>query len=411
MASIILSTAGSAIGASTGTPIGAFIGSRIGNIIGGAIDSKFFGGGGKTKVRGSRLHDLVVQSSTYGKMIPIVYGNARIGGNIIWSQPITETVVTTTSSAGSGGKGGGGRVTQTSSSYSYSITLAIAICEGALDEVSRIWADAKQLDLSQYTHRVYLGTETQTADTLITSIEGVEKTPAYRGLAYVVFENFPLGDFGNRIPNFTFEVKKKALYAEYDGQILEDMITGMVMIPGAGEYVYDTAVQNKLSGALVDDAWVQQGNQSAINMHNPTGAANALLALDQLQATCANLEWISVVVSWFGTDMDAGDCIVVPGVEYQTGAITSPDEWAVAGFTRATARQITLVNGAPQYGGTPDDNSIIRFVDEVKDRGLKVTFYPMLFMDVSGKPWRGNLTGSSADVISFFTKQMDITHS
>ncbi len=265
MASIILSSAGSAVGGAFGGSVGKMLGGRIGGAISSTIDNKLFGGKSKTKVHGSRLNDLVVQSSTYGKMIPIVYGNARIGGNIIWSRPIYETVVTSSSPSGSGGgKGGGGGGKTTSSSYSYSITMAIALCEGELDEISRIWADAKQLDLSKYTHRVYLGSETQTADSLIVSIEGADKTPAYRGIAYVVFEDFPLSDFGNRIPNFTFEVKKKALYAEYGGEILENLITGMVMIPGAGEYVYDTVVQKKISGALVGGNWVQQGNQTAI---------------------------------------------------------------------------------------------------------------------------------------------------
>lgn len=406
MASIILSTAGSAIGASTGTPLGAVLGRFVGRTLGGVIDNQIFSGGsGKAKIRGSRLSDLAVQSSAYGKMIPIVYGTVRIGGNIIWSQPIREIASTSSSSTGgAGGKGGGGRVSQSTTTYSYSVTLAIAICEGEVSEIHRIWADAKQLDLSQYTLRRYMGGETQTADSLIASIEGADNTPAYRGLSYVVFEDFPLGDFGNRIPNFTFEVKKKSLWPDYQGDVLENEITGMVMIPGAGEFVYDTQIDNKISGALVGSEWVQQGNQVKINMHNPTGAANALLALDQLQASCPNIEWVSVVVSWFGDDLDAGACIVQPGVEFQDDAVISPSEWAVAGFTRSTARLITQIDGAPQYGGTPDDASIMRFVDELRARGLKVAFYPLLFMDIIGKPWRGEVTGTPVDVGNFFIK-------
>ncbi|MDX2073499.1 MAG: glycoside hydrolase TIM-barrel-like domain-containing protein [Alphaproteobacteria bacterium] len=404
MASILLSAAGTAVGASTGTPFGAALGRLVGRTAGSLIDSKLFGGSTKFSVRGSRLADLAVQSSAYGKMIPIVYGSVRLGGNIIWSQPIRETASTSTSSAGGGGKGGGGRVSQSTTSYSYSVTLAVAICEGEIDEIHRIWADAKQLDLSQYTTRRYMGSETQDADSLIASIEGADKTPAYRGMAYVVFEDFPLSDFGNRIPNFTFEIRKKSLAPDYNGDTLENEITGMVMIPGAGEFVYDTQVDTKISGAEVDGQWVQQGNQMKINMHNPTGAANALLALDQLQATCPNIEWVSVVASWFGDTMDAGTCLITPGVEFQADAIISPAEWSVAGFTRSTARLITQIDGAPQYGGTPDDASIVRFVEEIRSRGLKVAFYPLLFMDIIGKPWRGELTGSSADVADFFTK-------
>ncbi len=403
MASIILSAAGSAAGAATGLPFGARIGSIAGRLAGGLIDSKMRSGK-LSPVHGSRLADLAVQSSAYGKMIPIVYGSVRIGGNIIWSQPIKETIVTTTSSAGGGGKGGGGKVSQTSSSYSYSVTLAVAVCEGEVSDVLRIWADAKQLDMSAYTIRIYKGGETQSPDSLIQAIEGASKTPAYRGLCYVVFEDFPLADYGNRIPNFSFEVQKKTLYADYNNQTVEDMLTGMVMIPAAGEFVYDTQVDYKVSGAQVGANWVQQGNQERINMHNASGKANALLSLDQLKNTCPNVGWVSVVVAWFGDNMNVASCNVTPAVEYQTGATTTPNIWSVAGYNRSTARLITQVGGAPQFGGTPDDTSLLRYLDELKARGYKIMFYPLLFMDVSGKPWRGDLTGSPSAVSNFFTK-------
>ncbi len=402
MASIVLGAVGSARRRGYRACRSAAIGGKLGRDIGGVIDNACSPARQLRPLNGPRLANLAVQTSTYGKMIPVVYGMMRLGGNIIWSQPIQETATTTTSTAG--GKGGGGKVSQTATNYSYSITLAIGICEGPVDAVLRIWADAEQLDLSQYTLRIYKGDETQTPDSLIQSIEGASSTPAYRGLAYVIFENFPMADYGNRIPNFTFEVQKKYLAADYNGQLLENMITGMVMIPGAGEFVYDTQTEYKVPGALVGSDWVQQGSQTAINMQNPEGEANSLLSLDQLQATCPNVEWVSVVVAWFGTDMDAGACVVLPGVEYQTGATTSPDTWSAGGFNRSTAHLITQISRSPQYGGTPDDDSILRYLDELKNRGFNVAFYPLMFMDVSGKPWRGELTGSATDVANFFTK-------
>ncbi len=406
MASIVLSAVGSTLGSASGLPFASTVISQLGGGLSRSLNNAIFPSDKSPKhYEGPRLEDLAVQTSTYGRVIPILYGNMRIGGNIIWSQPIKETAVTTSSSAGGGGgKGGGGKVTQSATSYSYSATLAIAICEGAIDEVVRIWADAKQLDMSQYTLRIYKGSETQTADSLIQAIEGADNTPAYRGMAYVVFEDFQLGDYGNRIPNFTFEVQKKAQYPDYDGQTLEDMITGITMIPGAGEFVYDTQVEYKVPGVDVGGSWVQQGVQERINMHNASGNANALLALDQLKSTCPNVEWISVVVSWFGTSIWAPDCMVLPGVEYQNGAITTPGAWSVAGFDRASAHQIMLIDGSPQYGGTPDDASIVRYLTELRARGYKIAFYPMLFMDVAGKPWRGMLNSYASNVADFFTK-------
>ena len=401
MASIILSSVGTSVGGALLGPVGAFIGGKLGQAAGGVLDSKLLGTGRKS-VEGPRLEDLAVQTSTYGRMIPIIFGMMRVGGNIIWSRPISETATTTSGSTG--GKGGGGKVTQSATTYSYSVSMAIAICEGEIDEVLRIWADAKQLDLSLGTYRVYRGTETQSADTFIESFEGVGKTPAYRGIAYVVVEDFPLAEFGNRIPNFTFEIKKKILQPDYDGEPVEEMIRSIIMIPGAGEFVYDTTVQEKIPGEQVGAEWAQVGTRRAINMHTPSGEANALLSLDQLADTLPNVEWVGVVACWFGDSLDAATCIITPGVEYQSGATTAPETWTSAGYTRATARQITLIGDTPRYGGTPDDESLLRYLEELADRGYNILFYPMFFMDVTDKPWRGRLTGSAADVSSFFTK-------
>ena len=52
----------------------------------------------------------------------------------------------------------------------------------------------------------YSGNEAQDADPLIQGIEGAGNTPAFRGIAYCVWENFPLANFGNRVPNLRAEV-------------------------------------------------------------------------------------------------------------------------------------------------------------------------------------------------------------
>ena len=210
--------------------------------------------------------------------------------------------------------------------------------------------------------------------------------------------------FGNRIPNFTFEVKRKVLPEEIDGQPLEHQLKSMIMIPGSGEFVYDDTVQIKQSGEDAGSVFAQKGYDERVNMHNPQGKANGLVALDQLLETCPNLEWIGLVVTWFGDDLDAGQCAIKPAVEYQSDARTIPDSWAVAGYTRDTAPLMTFVDGVPRYGGTPSDASLLRYIDAIKAKGIKVMLYPMFFMDVEDKPWRGRVTGSIADVASFFTK-------
>lgn len=401
MASDILSVAGRAVGTYFGGPLGGELGARIGGSIGGAID-----GTKKTRYEGARLENLAVQTSTYGRMIPLTFGTVRIAGNVIWSRPIKEVATTTTASSGGvGGKGGTGRKSSSSSTqYSYFITLAIAVCEGEITSLDRVWADAKLLDLSQGTYRIYRGTETQLPDALIESYEGVGGTPAYRGLAYVVIEDFPLADFGNRIPNFTFEVTKRTSQIDHAAQPVESLVTSVMLIPGSGEFVYDPQREFKISGTDASGNFVQNGYQVPLNTHTPDGRANVMLALDQLQQTFPNLQWVGVAVSWFGTAMDIASCEIWPCVEYQSGVKTTPDDWQVAGYTRATARQIGNDAGKLRYGGTPDDGSITRLLTELRARGLKIFFYPILQMDVAGKPWRGDLTGSASSVSAFFTR-------
>lgn len=54
--------------------------------------------------------------------------------------------------------------------------------------------------------QIYQGTQTQLPNSLIQAAEGVDVTPAHRGLIYCVMENWPLQNFGNRIPNLRGEV-------------------------------------------------------------------------------------------------------------------------------------------------------------------------------------------------------------
>ncbi len=395
MASVILSAVGATIGGAVGGPTGAVIGAQLGAAIGGQIDQALFSS--DIHREGARLEDLAVQASSYGGSIPITYGSVRLGGNVIWARPLKEVGT----NVETGGKGGG---SSSATNYTYFASFAVAICEGEIDNIERIWADTFQLDLSQGTYRIYKGSEDQLPDPLIESFEQTNLTPAYRGMAYIVVEDFPLASFGNRIPNFTFEVTRKVLPAEIDGEPLEHHIKSMMMIPGSGEFVYDDIVHYKESGQSVFEEFLPAGYRAAVNLHNNQGVANALVSIDQMLETCPNLEWVGVVVTWFGDNLDAGNCTIKPAVEFKNTARTQPSQWGVAGYDRNSAPLITLVDDVPRYGGTPSDSSVMRYIDALKAKGLKVMLYPMFFMDVEDKPWRGRVSGSPADVANFFTK-------
>jgi hypothetical protein len=182
-----------------GTAVAGPLGGALGALAGRSLDSAIFGG---KKIEGARLSDLAVTTSSYGAVLPRHYGSVRTAGTVIWATELQETKET------SGGSKGKPKVT----SYSYSASLAVALGSNQIERVGRIWADGNLLrgeagDLKvEGALRVYRGDEDQSTDPLISADVGLDFCPAFRGLAYVVFEDLALADFGNRIPALTFEV-------------------------------------------------------------------------------------------------------------------------------------------------------------------------------------------------------------
>ena len=345
----------------------------------------------------SRLSDLTVQKSGYNEVIPTLYGTNRIAGNIIWATDIKEVQKSyvTSYKAGKGGK----KVYQNNIEYYYYANIAIGICKGEVTELKKVWADTDLIDISKYTYRFYKGTETQEPDSLIQGIEGIGKTPAYRGLCYIVFENLPLAEFGNRIPNFTFEVSRTFIEEEE----VENVIEGVNIIPGCGEFVYDTEVVGKVDGFIWYERWHPSDSITRINQNNNSGVADAIVATQQLKEKLPNCKWVAPVVVWFGNSLNIANCKVEPRVEFKLDPIyptqeTKPEPWKVAGIERKNANLISSDNGKIRYGGTVSDNSIVRYLKYLKDEGFSIMFYPMIFMDLENKPWRGYLTGSASDV-------------
>src|SRR5262245_44198376 len=201
-----------------------------------------------TSSQGPRLEDLAVQTSTYGNAIPICYGTVCIAGNVIWSTGLIETATNETIEQG-GGKGGGSS-TSTRTTYSYSVSLAIGLCQGPITGIKRIWADDELW--FDYTNpppgtylsgQLYLGDEEQLPDPTIEADKGAGNVPAHRGLAYIVFTNLQLEKWGNRVPNFHFEVVVSGTTSAhvididsggnldyYSGNIAIDPETGLVWV-------------------------------------------------------------------------------------------------------------------------------------------------------------------------------------
>ena len=199
-----------ALGTMLGGPIGGLIGAAAGQ----AVDSSLFGG----SVQGPRLNSLAITTSAYGSAISRHYGTMRVAGSIIWATNLVEHSQTT------GGKGSPSVTT-----YTYTSSFAVALASRPIIGIGRIWADGNLLrgaagDMKEGGElRIYTGAYDQGVDPLIAAQEGAANCPAFRGIAYVVFQDLQLVDFGNRIPNLSFEV-----FADTGELYLNQMFDGVI---------------------------------------------------------------------------------------------------------------------------------------------------------------------------------------
>lgn len=376
MATILLQAAGAYIGGLLG-PIGATIGTAAGAVAGYMLDRALITG--TQRIEGPRLTGARPFTAEEGVSLPRIYGTARLGGTLIWATRFQE--VSETSRQGKFGP----KVTE----YSYFANAAFALCEGKVAGIRRVWADGKELDVTTIELRVYNGAEDQLADPLIEAKQGAGNTSAYRGTAYVVVDNLDIGPFGNRLPQLQFEVLRPL-------GTVPGKIKAVGLIPGATEYGLATSAVEKE---------IRPGESEAVNRHVLHAGSDIAASLDELQMLCPELEHVALVVSWFGNNLRAGECRIRPAVTTRSGGMS--EAWHVAGLDRATADLISTHDGGPAYGGTPSDQSVKQAIAEIRSRGLKVTFYPFIMMDVPADttlpdpygggaqpayPWRGRIT-------------------
>lgn len=211
MASIVLSS----VGASVGNAVLPGLGGRLLGSLAGRAGQQLDESWGLTadsSKDSSRLESFKVQDSSYGVSIPVIFGRARVAGNVIWVSDLIETAHEESSSSG----GKGGAFSSSSTTYTYSLNCAVALCAGEIGSVQTIWADSKIIyENGVWTSGVissatlYVGADDQAVDPLLEGWIGAGLVPAYRGLAYIVIEGLQLSNFSNRLPNLTFEILPK----------------------------------------------------------------------------------------------------------------------------------------------------------------------------------------------------------
>jgi len=213
MAQLVLGVAGAALLGPLGFGLmtastGFLVGSTIGSLLGGSQGSN---------AQGPRLNDLSVQASTYGTVVPVVYGSYKVNGNVIFCTDLREVSTTTTID----GKGG---PTASQTTYSYNCDIAIALCDNQIDAILKTYNNGKLISdtganasfetllassFRAESFALYKGTQTQLPDPTIEATLGVGNTPAFRGVAYVVFTALDCPN--GQIPQLSFEVLSEAV--------------------------------------------------------------------------------------------------------------------------------------------------------------------------------------------------------
>ncbi|VXC90583.1 phage tail protein [Sphingomonas sp. 8AM] len=266
MATLVLTTVGGAIGG----PAGA----AIGGVLGHAVDRGVLAP--SPRRTGARLSDLKVQTSSYGAPLPQIFGTMRVAGCVIWAADLIET-----RSVSRGGKGRPGV-----EGYRYAASFAVALSARPVAAIGRVWADGQLVRGAAgdwklpVTMRLYHGDEAQTADPLIAALE--TQAPAYRGIAYAVFENLPLEAFGSRIPSLSFEVIGDATPPTI-GAVAAALGAGAVTgagpqarLPGYATGAESVADALTLLAAIAGGWWVPAG--AALRLADAPGAAVPIAA-------------------------------------------------------------------------------------------------------------------------------------
>lgn len=226
-----MSTTGQAAGYLVGGIVGSFvpgvgtmIGAQIGGMIGGYLDPPK-----GPKGRPPSADQLAVQTSTYGAPMKRGYGTYATYGNVFWVKGNKLDAVEKKQKAGKGGS------KQTASTWEIFGTFAVGFHLGEITAYKRIWfgsklvydAGSSDLEAIMATNEaggsitLYTGTSTQLPDPLIQSDMGVDNTPGYRGLAYIVVNNWPMVEWGNSLAGLQIkaELVVDGTITQYDRRV------------------------------------------------------------------------------------------------------------------------------------------------------------------------------------------------
>ena len=170
---------------------------------------------------------LQLQTSCFGRPVPLVLGRARVSANMIDYDDFVPIANTTRS----GGKGGGGFSNTT---YTYTAALLLGLCQGPIVGIPRAWATKQQTTISELGLTLYLGAIGQGSPAFMDALHPT-KSLGYSGTAFLAASAYDLGSSAS-VPSHSFEVNGLL----HNG-------TGVTGVPDAG---IDQAINLLLTDSL-----------------------------------------------------------------------------------------------------------------------------------------------------------------
>ena len=288
-------------------------------------------------------------------MIPRVYGRARLAGQIIWATDFEEADDHRQTAAARAARGGGTETTE----YSYFANFAVGALRGA-DRRHRPHLGRRQAARpGGVTFRVYRGDEDQERRQPDRRQAGSGDAPAYRGTAYVVFERCrsPISATASR----SFRSRCSGRSPRHRGACARGL---------RDPRLDRVRLRHRCRSRATRRRRRRRGGERACRCAT---TSDWTVSIDELQALCPNLEWVTLVVAWFGDDLRAG-ALHDPAEGRRCAAkATTRRDWQVSGLTRGDAQLVSQRRaGGRPMAARPSDLSVVRAIEDLKARGLKV---------------------------------------
>jgi len=168
-------------------------------------------------------------------------------------------------------------------------------------------------------------------------------------------------------------------------------IKALNLIPGSGEFAVSSQIMR---------------NQYGIPLNTIKGGTKTFIqaTIENLKLDFPNLKKVGLVLGWYADSIEADNLKITPKVEDRT-AKTGGSDWTVGEYSRSTAPQVSQVNGKMNWGGTYSDRSVIEACDLLTKNGYEVMLYPMLYIDLPNKPWRGDIKAKTDEGVEKFFVQ------